>query len=502
MLCIDSATNLPKTGDAANLTCYVSKDHGALTALTDTTATEVNATNAPGLYDFDLTGPESDGHEVWYTGKSTTVGIILVPRVLNPIYSQAITEIPVVAVDDLNSDAIDQMLAGFGLSVGNLDIQLSDIISQFGVGFPGNFSLMNIDASGRVQVQAGSGTGKINALNGSVLPIGYTYGSIVSSTVSSVNLPGGSPGIDSIKNSRIYINSGTGIGQTRRITNWNPSGNIATVSPNWVINPDATSVFVIIPDATTDVTAWRGTDVPAPNTAGYPIVTHKAGSGAGEILLTTGKITVGGIAVSTPAILSAGLTVSGGTTISGGINILQTDPDESAIFISSSLGPSLVIHNLGGGYPAVDIYGGTDGNSVGMRITSQASTGSGHALQLVASAGGNGLDTTGGSISGSGIHSEAIAASSDGMRLIGTTGGKDINANEIDGILTTQLIESYNNDGITPTCSQALLAILQRLTEFTILNDKIFVKKLNGADNAFTLQMNSADEPTSSSRTL
>jgi hypothetical protein len=42
----DSATGLPKTGDAANLTFYVAKDYGSVTALTDTSAAEMDATNA------------------------------------------------------------------------------------------------------------------------------------------------------------------------------------------------------------------------------------------------------------------------------------------------------------------------------------------------------------------------------------------------------------------------------------------------------------------------
>src|SRR5512146_787862 len=46
LLAIDTSTNAPKTGDAANITAYVSKDDGAVTVLGDTTATELDATNA------------------------------------------------------------------------------------------------------------------------------------------------------------------------------------------------------------------------------------------------------------------------------------------------------------------------------------------------------------------------------------------------------------------------------------------------------------------------
>src|SRR4051812_25503269 len=79
MLAIDTGSNLPKTGDSANLTAYVSKDHGTLTALTDTSATEVDASNAPGVYEFDLSQAETNADNLDFTAKSSTSGIRLVP---------------------------------------------------------------------------------------------------------------------------------------------------------------------------------------------------------------------------------------------------------------------------------------------------------------------------------------------------------------------------------------------------------------------------------------
>lgn len=79
LLAIDVSTNTPKTGDAANLTAYVSKDDGAVTVLTDTTATEKDATNALGLYDFDVSQTESNADKLVFSGKSSTANIRLVP---------------------------------------------------------------------------------------------------------------------------------------------------------------------------------------------------------------------------------------------------------------------------------------------------------------------------------------------------------------------------------------------------------------------------------------
>lgn len=80
----DSATGLPKTGDATNLTAYVSKDDGTVTALGDTSATETDATNAKGMYVFDLTQAETNGDKLIFSGKSSTAGIVMVPQIIYP----------------------------------------------------------------------------------------------------------------------------------------------------------------------------------------------------------------------------------------------------------------------------------------------------------------------------------------------------------------------------------------------------------------------------------
>lgn len=74
----DSTTNLPKTGDAANLTAYVSKDWGAVTVLGDTSATEMDATNAKGYYLFDLTQAETNGDCLLFSAKSSTANIVVI----------------------------------------------------------------------------------------------------------------------------------------------------------------------------------------------------------------------------------------------------------------------------------------------------------------------------------------------------------------------------------------------------------------------------------------
>ena len=74
----DSTTNLPKTGDSANLTAYVSKDYGSVTVLGDTSATEMDSTNAKGYYLFDLTQSETNADCLMFSAKSSTANIVVI----------------------------------------------------------------------------------------------------------------------------------------------------------------------------------------------------------------------------------------------------------------------------------------------------------------------------------------------------------------------------------------------------------------------------------------
>lgn len=74
----DATTNLPKTGDAANITVYVSKDFGAVTATADTTATELDATNAKGYYWVDAAQAETNADDLLISGKSSTANIVVI----------------------------------------------------------------------------------------------------------------------------------------------------------------------------------------------------------------------------------------------------------------------------------------------------------------------------------------------------------------------------------------------------------------------------------------
>lgn len=51
-----------------------------------------------------------------------------------------------------------------------------------------------------------------------------------------------------------------------------------------------TTIVVDLRPRQVNVTQWSGTNVPTPNTAGYPIVTIKSGTATGELNITTGTV--------------------------------------------------------------------------------------------------------------------------------------------------------------------------------------------------------------------
>ena len=85
LLAIDVSTNSPKTGDAANLTAYVNKDDAGVTILSDTSAAEIDATNALGLYSFDLDQAETNADKLLFSATSTTANIRIVPLLIQTV---------------------------------------------------------------------------------------------------------------------------------------------------------------------------------------------------------------------------------------------------------------------------------------------------------------------------------------------------------------------------------------------------------------------------------
>jgi hypothetical protein len=113
----DVTTGLPKTGDAANITAFLTKDDGTPAAITDTNPTEVSSTNEPGYYDFDVTQSESNAAKLSLSPKSSTSNVVVVacppvvytrPQYFSVLGVTSAGKAPAtVAAGDIATDAID-----------------------------------------------------------------------------------------------------------------------------------------------------------------------------------------------------------------------------------------------------------------------------------------------------------------------------------------------------------------------------------------------------------
>lgn len=68
----------PVTGDAAQITARTAVDNATLGASNDVNPAEVDATNAPGYYEFDPTQAETNGDIIEWYAKSSTAGVQVV----------------------------------------------------------------------------------------------------------------------------------------------------------------------------------------------------------------------------------------------------------------------------------------------------------------------------------------------------------------------------------------------------------------------------------------
>lgn len=127
----DSTTNLPKTGDAANLTAYVSKDYGSVTVLGDTSATEMDATNGKGYYLFDLTQAETNADVLLFSCKSTTANMVPLgmPAVVYTVPAN-FTKLVIDASGLADANAVKVGPTGAGTAQTARDIGLSVLLSS------------------------------------------------------------------------------------------------------------------------------------------------------------------------------------------------------------------------------------------------------------------------------------------------------------------------------------------------------------------------------------
>lgn len=132
-------------------------------------------------------------------------------------------------------------------------------------------------------------TDSLEAIRNSVVAVSGTADS--GSTTTMVDAALTEADNDYWKGCWIRFTSGTISGQTRLITAFTAASDTITFAPA-TTQAVGTNTYEILPAGAVNIEQWNGTDVPTENTAGYPIVTVKDGTGTGEIDTASGTVSL------------------------------------------------------------------------------------------------------------------------------------------------------------------------------------------------------------------
>lgn len=457
LFAFDATTNVPKTGDAANITAYVSKDHGAVTVLGDTTATEFDATNAPGWYWFDVTQAETNADNLMFTGKSSTANIKIVGR--------ALTTLP----------------ANFGATSINSSGQV-DVIKVAGT------TQTARDLGASVLISSGTGTGQLDVTSGVIKAnLAQILGTALTETAGL--LAGGfkkffnvaSPtltclGVDQTGDSYVRLGAPAGASVSADVAA------IKTDTGNLVTRITSTLFSGI-----TSLAQWLGLlagKQVGNTTARTELRATGAGSGTFDETTDSQEAIRDNMGTAQTGDSYARLGAPAGASVSADIAAAKADTaaikakTDSLTFTVAGMVDSNVVDWKGATAPAMtgDAFARL-GAPAGASVSADIAAAKADTAAI--------LDDTG----TSGV--VVAAASKTGFRL---------SAPGVGDILTTALTESYAADGAAPTLSQAIFAIQQMMQERAISTTTMTIKKLDGTTTAMTFTLDDATNPTSITR--
>jgi hypothetical protein len=214
-----------------------------------------------------------------------------------------------------------------------------------------------------------------------------------------------------------------------------------------------------------DVGAWRGTAAPAEDTAGYPKVTIKDGTGQGELNIDTGRadsnITYwGGVSAGTLAAASDVWNDASCPTriLTAPTNITSDDGEihnsASGVYITSTG------HTAGATVAAVT---GAVGSVTGAVASVTGAVGSvtGNIGGSVASVTGSVGSIAAGGIAAASIASSAITADKIAADAIGTSEFSDDTANKIADAILNRSLSATDTDGLNDRTVRSALRILR-----------------------------------------
>jgi hypothetical protein len=246
----NSSTGAPLTGlvfNTSGLVCSYATDQVARAAVTLATLAaadsawssggfkEIDATNMPGVYRFDIPNAAlaaGEGVSFAFTGASSLCNFEIDLWAVNP---QNATRMGMTAFPDVATGNAGAVITS---GTGTAQISLSSggvALSTSGLNAAAD-AVWDEAASGHVA--AGSYGQALNIIRAGTAQAGAGTTITLDASASAVD--------DFYNNQKIFITAGTGVGQGRIISDYVGSTKVATV-PTWATNPSSDSVFVIMP---------------------------------------------------------------------------------------------------------------------------------------------------------------------------------------------------------------------------------------------------------------
>lgn len=116
------STGAAKTGDASNITAQISLDGGATAATNDANPAELDATDAPGIYVFDMQQAETNADMIVLYSKSSTSGVSIEPVVIYTRPATVSADMVSISGDTTAADNLEKMFDNTGYSASNSTI--------------------------------------------------------------------------------------------------------------------------------------------------------------------------------------------------------------------------------------------------------------------------------------------------------------------------------------------------------------------------------------------
>jgi len=526
----DTAADAPKTGDAAQITAQISLDGGATDATDDANPTELEATDAPGIYLFDMTQAETNADLVILCGASSTGDVSIEPVIIYTLpgtNAGVSTDVTAISGDSTAANNAELFFDGTGYAgTNNVIPTVTNVTNQV----TADMTAISGDTTAANNAESYfDGTGYAGTNN--VIPTVTTVGTVTTNS----DLVTAEVIADAVWDELVTGHDGAGKAGLQLWTDIDAilvdTGDLQANQAAWAtatvvdLNADQSGVTVgtvtdVTNQVTADVTAISGDTTAADNLEldydGTGLT--RANSTIGTVTTNTDLVTAATIADAVWDEAAAGHTDAGKAGLQLWTDIDAILVDTADLQTNQGAWATATTVDLNADQSAVTVGTVTD---VTNQVTADMTAISGDAA--AANNAESFFDGTGYAGTGNTIPTVTTvgtvttltghtAQTGDSFARIGAPAGVSVSADiaalpdsaavntAVDTAFTTIMADSIPADGVIPTREQALYMINQFLLERETAGVTVTVNKVDGSTTLFTLTLDDDTSPTSITR--